>query len=466
MKWLWGCILLLASMMVHADLPAPVADSLRKSGIPAENVAVYAQRIDQVQPLIDHQSDQPMKTASTMKLLSTYAGLELLGPDYRWRTGIYHDGRLENGVLHGNLIIKGRGDPYLLAADMQALLEDLRQAGVQDIRGDIVLDTHFFAARYRDTAAFDDKPHAPYNAAPDAFAVNIKSTTFNFLAGNGRLEIEADPALPEIHIANQMTLVRGECGDWKSRLRFVVEPQENEVNITFVGEYPASCRDKALELNVLEDGPYAYNLFRQHWLALGGKLQGGWRYGTLPEQAVHLMTHQSQSLAEIIRTINKYSNNLMVRQLFLTVAAERVTTPALEEDGVLAIKAWLASKGLYFPELVLENGSGLSRNEQITARHMADFLRAAYSSPVMPEYVSSLPLPSTDGTMANRLKNSPARGNVHLKTGTINGVSALAGYVHDQKGRRWVTVIMVNDPKASASRAAQDAFIDWIYRQP
>ncbi|MCB5191153.1 D-alanyl-D-alanine carboxypeptidase/D-alanyl-D-alanine-endopeptidase [Methylobacillus arboreus] len=467
MKSLFAGLLLAISLTVHAaGLPAPVSELLKKNGIPAENAAVYVQRVDQEAPLIDHQSDRPMKTASTMKLLSTYAGLELLGPAYRWRTELYHDGRLENGVLHGNLIIQGRGDPYLLAADMRTMLEDLRLAGVGDIRGDIVLDTRFFADRHHDAAAFDDKPHAPYNAAPNAFAVNIKSTTFHFLVEGGKLKIEPDPDLPEIHIRNQMNLVRGECGDWKSRLRFIVEPQENDVAVTFNGDYPAACRDKTLELNVLEDGPYAYSLFRSNWLLLGGKLAGGWRYGIVPEGARHLVTHHSEPLSEIIRTINKYSNNLMVRQLFLTIAAERVDSPAMEADGIHAVRAWLASKGLYFPELVLENGSGLSRNEQIAARHMAAFLLAAYASPVMPEYLSALPIPSVDGTMANRLRTSPARGNAHLKTGTINGVSALAGYVHDHKGRRWVVVVMVNDPKASNSRTAQDALVDWVYKQP
>lgn len=463
--WL-GCFLLLAGVSAHAALPGPVSELLRKNGIPAENVSVYVQRIDQQTPLVNHQSDRPMKTASTMKLLSTYAGLELLGPAYRWRTGVYHDGRLENGVLHGNLIIQGRGDPYLLAADMRAMLEDLKLAGVDEIRGDIVFDTHYFARRFHDAAEFDSKPHAPYNATPSALAVNIKSTSFYFLPAGNKLTIEADPALPEIRIRDEMNLVRGECGDWKSNLRFVVEPQPDGVAVTFKGQYPAACGSKTLELNVLEDGPYAYGLFRSSWLSLGGKLQGGWRYGALPENAQHLVTHDSQPLSEIIRTINKYSNNLMVRQLFLTIAAERVASPATEADGIFAIRAWLASKGLHFPELVLENGSGLSRDEQITARHMADFLQAAYVSPVMPEYLSALPIPSVDGTMANRLRNSPARGSAHLKTGTINGVSALAGYVHDRKGRRWVTVIMVNDPKATASRTAQDALIDWVYQQP
>ncbi|MPS49306.1 D-alanyl-D-alanine carboxypeptidase/D-alanyl-D-alanine-endopeptidase [Methylobacillus sp.] len=467
MRLLLASLLLGMSTLLHAAaIPEPVSELLRKSGIPAENVAVYVQRVDQSSPLVDHQSDRPMKTASTMKLLSTYAGLELLGPGYRWRTQVYHDGSLEDGVLHGNLIIQGRGDPYLLAADMRMMLENLRLAGVEDIQGDIVLDTHYFARRFHDTAEFDGKPHAPYNAVPNAFAVNIKSTSFHFLVERGKLAIEADPILPEIHIHNQANLVRGECGDWKSRLRFVVEPMGNEVAVTFKGDYPLACGSKTLELNVLEDGPYAYGLFRSNWLSLGGKLQGGWRYGVLPEDARLLLTHDSLPLSEIIRTINKYSNNLMVRQLFLTMGAERVSSPAMEADGVLAVKAWLASKGLHFPELVLENGSGLSRHEQITARHMAAFLLAAYASPVMPEYLSALPIPSVDGTMANRLRHSEARGSAHLKTGTINGVSALAGYVHDRRGRRWVAVIMVNDPKASSSRAAQDALIDWIYHRP
>ncbi|MCB5185294.1 D-alanyl-D-alanine carboxypeptidase/D-alanyl-D-alanine-endopeptidase [Methylobacillus gramineus] len=450
----------------YAELPSAVSDILKKNGIAQENVAVFVQAVDQPRPLISHQAERPMKTASTMKLVTTYAGLELLGPAYRWRTELYHDGMLSNGVLHGNLIIKGKGDPYLMAADMRSMLEELRIAGVDEIRGDLLIDTEYFASKHHDVAAFDEKPHSPYNAAPNGFPVNIKSTSFHFFLDNRQLAIQADPDLPDIKIINQVKLTKGECGDWKNQLSFEVKPQGNLVEVKFSGEYPAACREKTVELSVLEDGPYAYNLFRQSWQEVGGKFSGQWRYASLPEMANYLMSHDSLTLAEIIRTINKYSNNLMVRQLFLTIGAERVATPAMEADSVHAIQAWLASKGLRFPELVLENGSGLSRNEQISAQHMGEMLLAAYASPVMPEYLSALPIPSVDGTMANRLRNSPARGSAHLKTGTITGVSALAGYVHDRSGRRWVAVIMVNDPKASASRAAQDALIDWVYQQP
>lgn len=467
-------LVLLASMSVTApawaQLPAPVDELLKKAGIPAESVAVYVQRVDQEQPLVNHQGEKPMNTASTMKLLTTYAGLELLGPAYRWRTELYADGKVEQGVLQGDLVIRGRGDPYLLSADMRQMLEDLRLAGVEEIRGDIVIDTDYFADKYYDAAVFDDKPHSPYNAAPNAFAVNIKSTSFHFLENKGKLSIEADPDLEEIHIKNEVKLVKGECGDWRNRLRFTVEPMlephGNQVTVTFMGEYAASCQDKTLELSVLDDGPYAYNLLRNHWQSLGGRHYGAWRYGKVPAGAEPLVSHDSPPLSEIIRTINKYSNNLMVRQLFMTIGAERAASPVMEADSIHVIQAWLASKGLRFPELILENGSGLSRNERISAQHMAAFLLAAYASPVMPEYLSALPIPSVDGTMANRLRNSPSRGSAHLKTGTITGVSALAGYVHDHKGRRWVTVIMVNDPKSSASRTAQDALIDWVYQQP
>ncbi|MCB5186480.1 D-alanyl-D-alanine carboxypeptidase/D-alanyl-D-alanine-endopeptidase [Methylobacillus caricis] len=468
MKWRFIILLMWLAVLAnhaHAELPAAVSDILKKNGISQDNVAVFVQAVDQPRPLISHQAGRAMKTASTMKLVTTYAGLELLGPAYRWHTEIYHDGVLENGVLDGNLIIKGNGDPYLMAADMRSMLEDLRISGVDEIRGDLLIDTQYFASKYHDAAAFDDKPHSPYNAAPNGFPVNIKSTSFHFFLDNKQLMIQADPDLPEIRIINQVKLTKGECGDWKSQLNFEVQPQDNLVEVKFNGEYPAACREKTVELSVLEDGPYAFNLFRSSWQEAGGKFNGSWRYANLPENASYLMTHDSLPLAEIVRTINKYSNNLMVRQLFLTIGAERRATPVMEADSIHVIQAWLASKGLRFPELVLENGSGLSRNEQISAQHMGEMLLAAYASPVMPEYLSALPIPSVDGTMASRLRNSPARGNAHLKTGTLTGVSALAGYVHDRRGRRWVAVIMVNDPKAGASRVAQDALIDWVYQQ-
>lgn len=156
----------------------------------------------------------------------------------------------------------------------------------------------------------------------------------------------------------------------------------------------------------------------------------------------------------------------MARQMLLTIGAEKQGTPTSVERSIRSIREWLAGKNLDFPELVLENGAGLSRQESISAQHLGDLLLSAWQSPVMPELMSSLPITAVDGTLEKRLKISDVAGQAHLKTGSLDGVRAMTGYLLDKKGRRWVVVFVVNHANAGASRVAQDALLEWVYKRP
>ncbi|MBL8488981.1 MAG: D-alanyl-D-alanine carboxypeptidase, partial [Rhodocyclaceae bacterium] len=169
-------------------------------------------------------------------------------------------------------------------------------------------------------------------------------------------------------------------------------------------------------------------------------------------------------LADVVRDINKFSNNVMARQLFLTLGANG-GGPATADRAEAAIKAWLEAKNLRMPELVLENGSGLSRRERMSADSLARLLAAAWKSPVMPEFISSLPLTAVDGTMQRRLKTNAVAGQAHIKTGTLEGVKTMAGYVLDRAGRRQIVVLLVNHPNAAAAQPAQDALLQWVYER-
>ncbi len=457
--------LLLWASIAHAQLPVEVSEALKKAGVPQENVSVFVQRVDAPQALIQHQASQSLNPASTMKLLTTYAGLDLLGPAYRWRTEVYTDGKLNDGVLEGNLILKGYGDPNLMAEDFWHMLNEIRQAGIKDIHGDLVLDRNYFSAAMTDAGAFDGEPYRAYNAKPSALLVNLNSTSFHLMGDMRQMNIRPEPDLPEIKIINQVKVNAGPCGDWKNKLRYAIAPQDNMATVTFTGEYAASCGEKYLELSLFEDSAYTYHLFRKLWQQLGGTLQGSLQLAATPVNATRLMQQDSSTLADIIRRINKYSNNLMARQLFLTIAAEREGAPATEGNGDRAIRSWLASRGLNFPELVLENGAGLSRVERISAQHLGALLMDAYASPVMPELMSSLPIFAVDGTTERRSKTNLAQGRAHLKTGSLDGARAMAGYLLDQSGKRWIVVFMVNHPRAGLTKAAQDALLDWVYQQ-
>jgi D-alanyl-D-alanine carboxypeptidase/D-alanyl-D-alanine-endopeptidase (penicillin-binding protein 4) len=163
--------------------------------------------------------------------------------------------------------------------------------------------------------------------------------------------------------------------------------------------------------------------------------------------------------------MNKFSNNVMARQLYLTLGAEAAGEPATREKADRVIREWLAGKKLNFPEMVLENGSGLSRVERISARHLGELLLSSFRSPVMPEFIASLPLAAMDGTMKKRLADADVAGQAHIKTGSLTGVRSIAGYMLDARGRRWVVVSIVNHPNAGNAQAAQDALLTWIYHR-
>ncbi len=460
---------LLFSFSIHAELPISVSSELKKIGLPQDNVSIYVQALAEQPallppPLLVHQATAALNPASTMKLLTSYASLSLLGPAYRWKTEIYTDGPLQNGVLNGNLYIKGYGDPSFSTDDFSHLLHRLRQSGVREIKGDLVIDNSYIASQSTGAGSFDGESSRAYNATPSAFLLNQKTSSFRFDADAEHVIISMEPELSEIAVTNLLKLGKADCASWRNAINYDVKQANGLATVTFNGVFPANCTEKYLELLTLDESHFDYYLFRRIWKSLGGDFNGNIRMQALPTNASKLLQQDSKTLAQILPDMNKWSNNLIARQLLLTIA-EKVAPPATEEKGVIAVKQWLASQGLQFDELTIENGSGLSRIERISAQHLGQLLTHAYYSPVMPELISSLPIAALDGTMQRRLKDSILQGRAHLKTGTINGVYTLAGYVLGKQGKRYVVVFMANDTKAIYTKPVQDALLEWVYLQ-
>ncbi|MDP2102386.1 MAG: D-alanyl-D-alanine carboxypeptidase/D-alanyl-D-alanine-endopeptidase [Methylotenera sp.] len=458
--------LMLAGTFAHAELPVSVVDALKKAGIPQQSVAVYVQAVASDGPLLQYNADKSLNPASVMKLVTTNAALELLTPTYRWKTEVYKNGSVTNGVLDGDLIIKGYGDPSFKAQEFWRLLMRLQQAGIKQIKGDLIIDKSVFEKNAGDINTFDDETWRAYNAPPSAFLVNGRGTSFKFTADEAAVKIAQEFELPELQIINNMTLKQGACSAWRNDMRYAVNAFDNRATVIFSGSYTPDCGEKYLELSVFDDEKYAFYSFKKLWRELGGKFNGALKIQATPSTAIKVIEQVSDPLGYVVRDINKWSNNLMARQLLLTIAVENSGAPATEVKGSEAIKTWLASKGLRFDELVIENGSGLSRLERISAEHLGQMLVSAYNGAVMPEFVASMPILSKDGTVIGRLKDSLSNGQAHLKTGSLNGVNAVAGYVLDANGHRHVLVMMVNHVKATASKNAQDALIEWVHQQP
>lgn len=510
-----------------ATLPEPVTTALRHARIPLSSVGVYVQEVDAPSPLIAVNASQPMNPASTMKLLTTYAALEALGPAYRWKTEAYLDGKLENGVLQGNLVFKGYGDPKLTLEEFWMWLRELRQRGLREINGDIVLDHSFFADASQDPADFDNDPTRAYNVGTNALLLNFNAIHLHLVPDGKAAIAMLEPGLAGYTLQNNITV--------SSRLRC---RRNNDIKasldghtIKLDGKIPANCGEVDEYLSLLPHDEYFFAVFGSLWQELGGTLHGKLRVGAAPAESVPFAKYVSPELSELIRDINKFSNNIMARQVFLTLGtadparlAASAAPPAVngdaempddpadanvtdgQEGGDIApgtlpqpvqspdsgqpqtlplnlpqtrndtagasaprsiawMHEWLKTQQLQFPELVLENGSGLSRKERISPRHLAQILQRVTHSPFSPELEASLPILGMDGTVKRRFHDSDLAGHAHLKTGTLDGVKSMAGYVEGGNGKKWIVVFIINHPHAASGQAAQDALIAWLQRQ-
>ena len=454
-------ILFAARLACAGPLPATVAAGLKAVGIPESAVGIVVQEIGRDTPRLAVNAGQPMNPASVMKLVTTWVALETLGPAYTWKTEAFAQKKPGGGVLDGDLYLRGGGDPKLTLEQFWLLLRQLRARGVREIRGDLVLDRNLFAPA-ETVEPFDDQPLRPYNVAPDALLLNFKALTLTLVpdAAQQRVQALPEPAPDNLEIVNAIRLGNNGCGEWKDALKPDLARNGTGWRLTLAGSYSAACGEKRWNLGVLPHDQFVFGVFRALWRELGGQFSGGLRNAPVPAEAVSLAAIDSPTLAETVRDINKYSNNVMARQLFLTLAAER---PATAAGAAAAVRAWLAARGLDFPELVLDNGSGLSRRERIGAAHLARLLAAAAASPLQPEFVASLPLTAVDGTMKKRLNEDGIAGHGHIKTGTLDGVKSLAGYVQDSAGREVIVVFLVNHANAQQAQAAQDALLSWVY---
>jgi len=438
-------------------LPAEVETLLRREKLPLDAVAVLVQEVGTRRARLDWNTHAAMNPASLVKLLTTYAALDLLGPAWTWNTPVWLNGPVRDGVLEGSLVIQGRGDPKLSFERVWLLLRRVQSLGVREIRGDIVLDQSLFAPAQGDPAAFDNEPLRPYNVSPEALLLSQKAVIYSFVPDpqRGLAFISAEPPLAGVQVDASVPLLPGPCDDWRGSLKATfTEPGR----VRFAGTYPLACGEKQWPVAWPEPPAFPGRLLEALWRELGGRLTGTVRTGPAPAGVAPSFELTSPPLAEVVRDINKFSNNVMAQQLFLTLAQQRqsVGTP---EGAREMLNLWLLERlGEPLDGVVLDNGSGLSRDTRLSASLLARLLQHAWASPVMPELMASLPVSGSDGTL-RRWKAGP--GRAHLKTGSLRDVAGLAGYVLADSGRRYVLVALVNHPNAGAARPALDALVQW-----
>lgn len=457
-----------SAAQINTTLPKNVQQALSAHKLPGDALSLVVLPLTGPGTPTYINADVPLNPASTMKLVTTYAALELLGPTHKWYTEFYADGPVRDGVLDGNLYLKGGGDPKLNMERLWLLMRDLRANGVREVRGDLVLDrSHFMQPQlptFNDDGGDSSKP---FLVEPDSLLINLKAMRFIARAEPGKVQVSVEPPITGMIIDNQVkALPAGACPDWPD-VRYNLIPQQSGYSMVVTGKLPAGCSAQSY-IAPLDHQTYAAGAVRAMWQELGGSIQGQDHLGSVPRQARMLVRASSPDMVEIIRDINKFSNNTMARQLFLSIGRQ-YRNGADADDAQAAYRAvrqWMTRKGIDAQHLVMENGSGLSRIERISAREMAEMLKAAWHSPYAAEFIASMPLVAMDGTMRKRLRRTPLVGEAHIKTGTLNTVRAIAGFSRDQNGHTWAVVAILNHSRPWGASSILDQVLVDLYRQP
>lgn len=465
--------MLLLALCVQASaqgsdvLPDGVRRVMKLRDLPDESLSIYVEELGAGKPLVSWNDNAPKNPASVAKLLTTLVALDRLGPAYRWKTEVYLEGERSGDILHGDLSLKGYGDPFLVTERVWQLARMLRQSGIRDIEGDLVLDDSYFSVPYSDPAAFDRAPLRAYNVQPNALLTNFKVIRYYFEPDpvSTSVRVRLDPALENLHVVNRLSQVDGQCYGYQRGI--TITPNEHYDNFVLSGKFPSGCKSYVMDRTALEHNAYTYGLFKSIWVETGGTISGGWRNAVLPDESIAYLTFESQPLSDVITMVNKHSNNVMARQLLYTLAAEELGAPGTEEGGRSVVERWLKEKNLDSPNQKLDNGAGLSREARMTAQQIAMLLRYAYSSPYMPEFISSLSLSGMDGTLARRFRNGPLSGKAHIKTGSLDNVNAIAGYLQSRDGRRFIVVAMQNHDgiHRGPGEEVQAALLNWVYER-
>ncbi|MEO1203027.1 MAG: D-alanyl-D-alanine carboxypeptidase/D-alanyl-D-alanine-endopeptidase [Pseudomonadota bacterium] len=465
---IFALTVVLAAPVVASDaLPARVQSALDARNLPADSLSIHVTDLATGDPVLDWNGDVARNPASTMKLVTTLVALDVLGPSYRWKTDVYALGSVEDGQLEGDLLLKGYGDPFLVTERVWQMLRRVQQLGIREVGGDLLLDDSYFSVAPYDPGGFDRQPLRAYNVAPNALMMNFKVVRYWFEpdAERNRVRVQLDPPLDNLRVENRLSLANSSCRGYQRGIS--ITPDDNYNAMIFEGRFPSGCERYAMDRSALEHDAFAYGLVSTLWEQLGGELKGGYRRALAPEEAEPILSFSSLSLTEAIARVNKYSNNVMARQLLYTLSAETLGAPGTEDGGREVIDTWLRENLPRVDSLSLDNGAGLSRDARLSAEHFTDLLAFAWRQPYMPEFAASLALSGHDGTLRDRFDDAQLTGRAHLKTGSLDHVSAIAGYLQSRSGRRFAVAVLQNaeDVHRGPGEEVQWAVLRWLNEQ-
>lgn len=425
-------------LIVTFSLPAAAWD-LGK--IRADEIALYVQDLQNGKVLVDHRSDVAVNPASTMKLVTAFAAFQALGKDYRWTTHLKSPAPVNGDTLEGDIYWEGSGDPVLDQDGLVALQEQLRDRGIRHIAGQLVLDRSLWGD-VRNSKEFAADEAETYMTPPDPNRLAYKVVAVQGGRNpSGDIVWTTNPPLPDIRLDNQTAIIPS-AAECKSISRYM-SGRYGGGALVLSGNVPETCLGQTLYVNMFTSQDFARRSFINQWRAAGGTVSDGLKVAATPSEAGVLATLSSKPLSGILADMNKFSNNLIARSVFLKLGQDKDLHQALRRADA-AVKRELAAAGVDTAGLVLENGSGLSRKERVTAKMLGQLLEKAYFSGFKNEFVESLPAAGLDGTLKTRLIQAGA--DLRLKTGTLKNVRALAGYWLGAQPK--VVVVIVNSPQS------------------
>ena len=497
------------------QLPPTLAKAARRWQVNPADVTAVVIPLDRVNmrldepagdpvPLLAVNADRSIAPASTAKLVTTLVALDKLGVNFRWKTDFYADRMPDKKGRVKNLWIRGGGDPTFVVEDFALETYRLIGNGVRHIEGNIIVDRSHFSVPKGDPSAFDGRATRPYNLLPDPAIINYRNLSFEItpVEGEDYARIVTLPVMAGVKVPKTIRLkTKGGCGNWKDAIGYKMETLANgQKRVTFTGALPKACGAKNFNTIAFEENEYIERLFRALWEKEGGTWKGHVVSGKVPETGVTLLQRRlSPSLADTVRLVNKWSNNLIARHVFLSLGnvaieeeekakaeAEKALgqeTPVAEEasiedrrnrslpyrrsltlaDARGVVTRWMEENGIDPTLTYIDNGSGLSRETRTTAGAMAKLLAVGWKSPAMSDFMASLPVTGVDGTMAKR--NVAVRYG-HFKTGFLSDVRSVGGYVLAKDGRRYAVFASVHGSKNMPGGIAfLDNVILWTFNQ-
>jgi D-alanyl-D-alanine carboxypeptidase/D-alanyl-D-alanine-endopeptidase (penicillin-binding protein 4) len=429
-------------------------------------LTAYVVDVETGSELFSRSPDQGMNLASNAKLLTSAAALATLGAGFRWRTGVYVDDLDEaTGIVKGSLYVRGRGDPTLSVADLRALAQEVAAHGVRSVEGQLVVDDGYFD-REVEPPHYGDQPNeraafrapvAGLGVARSAIAVVVTPEP----GGKARVALDPEPG-------DYVQLVKAEVNtvpDKPTKIKIDVKPLKDHLEVEVTGQIRPADGSYEARKRVDDPSRFAAEVLRKALAANGVKIaKRALGSATVPPAAKLLATHDSEPLAAAIRDMNKHSDNYIAESVLKTLGAEARTTPGgTWADGVAAVRGALLHVGVT-GTYRLENGSGLFGASEVSARQLVGLLRAAHGDfRIGPDLIASLPVGGEDGTLAKRWHGHDARGRVRAKTGTLDKVITLAGYVGVDGRHVLAFAILANDVppgQRSTARALADDMVD------